>query len=221
LGDVFDQFKREIDEELRQERYEKLWRKYGRYVIAAAGALVLGVAGATVWKEHRNSARIADEVRFSAAKRLVEEGRAADAAAMFAAIAADADTSYATLARFHQAALRAEAGDAEGAAAIYRGLADDSAVSQPLRDLATILLALRRLDEASGDEAADLVRRLERLAQGAGAWRHSADELLGLFAVKAGDPAKAKEHFARIVDDPAAPPGARGRAAQLLSALGA
>jgi hypothetical protein len=220
LGDVFDQFKREIDEELRQERYEKLWRKYGRYVIAAAGALVVGVAGATVWKEYRNSARIADEVRFSAAKRMVEEGRTPDAAAIFAAIAADSGTNYATLAKFHQAALRADSGDAPGAAAIYRGLADDTGVSQPLRDLATVLLALRRVDDASGDEAADLVRRLEVLAQGASAWRHAAYELLGLLALKAGDEAKAKENFRRIVDDAGAPQGARGRAAQLLSALG-
>ncbi|MCH7664263.1 MAG: hypothetical protein IH859_10405 [Chloroflexi bacterium] len=36
-----DSFLREIEEELRQERYAKLWKKYGNYLIAAALAFVL------------------------------------------------------------------------------------------------------------------------------------------------------------------------------------
>jgi hypothetical protein len=40
-------------------------------------------------------------------------------------------------------------------------------------------------------------------------------------AQKAGDATKAKERFRRIVDDAAAPQGARARAAQMLSAMGA
>ena len=43
VGDLF----REIDEELRQERFEKLWQNYGKYVIGAAVAVVLSVGG---WK---------------------------------------------------------------------------------------------------------------------------------------------------------------------------
>ena len=35
---------KEIDEDLRQERFAKLWKKYGPYIISAAVALVL-VAG--------------------------------------------------------------------------------------------------------------------------------------------------------------------------------
>ena len=41
VGDLF----REIEEELRQERFEKLWRSYGRYVIGAAVAVVVAVGG--------------------------------------------------------------------------------------------------------------------------------------------------------------------------------
>ena len=43
MGDII----REDDEELKQERYEKLWRTYGRYLISLAVVLVLAVAG---WK---------------------------------------------------------------------------------------------------------------------------------------------------------------------------
>ena len=41
MGDIF----REIDEELRQERFEKLWQSYGKYIIAAIVAVVVGVGG--------------------------------------------------------------------------------------------------------------------------------------------------------------------------------
>jgi hypothetical protein len=220
LGDTFDQFKREIDEELKRDDYSKLWRRYGKYVIAAAIALVAGVAAATAWQEYRKSVRIADETKFSAAKRLMEEGKKTDAAALFAALASADESNYGVLAKFHQAALRADAGESADAASLYKALADDTNLRQPLRDLATLFLALLRVDVATGPEADDLARRLAALADGDGAWRHSANELLGLMASKAGDGAKAKDYFRRIVDDAAAPQGARGRAAQMLAALG-
>ena len=36
---------REVDEELKQERYEKLWREYRWYIIGAAIVVVAAVAG--------------------------------------------------------------------------------------------------------------------------------------------------------------------------------
>jgi hypothetical protein len=220
LGDTFDQFKREIDEELQRDRYERFWQQYGKYVIAAAVALVAGVAAATAWQQYRHSVQAADEVKFSAAKRLAEDGKKLDAAALFAVLSGADESNYSVLAKFHQAALRAESGESEAAATLYKSLADDSDLTRSLRDLATLFCALLRVDAASGGEADDLVQRLEKLADAGGAWRHSANELLGLMATKIGDAAKAKEHFRRIVDDAAAPQGARGRAAQMLSAMG-
>ena len=45
MGDIF----REIDEELRQERYERLWRSYGKYVIGIGVALVITLLGWKSW----------------------------------------------------------------------------------------------------------------------------------------------------------------------------
>ena len=39
MGDIF----REIDEELRQERFEKLWQRYGKVVIGAAVGIIVSV----------------------------------------------------------------------------------------------------------------------------------------------------------------------------------
>src|SRR2546423_4515126 len=53
VSDIF----REIDEELRRDNLLKLWKQYGRYVIAAV-VLVLIAAGAVVaWRDHQASER--------------------------------------------------------------------------------------------------------------------------------------------------------------------
>jgi hypothetical protein len=49
LGDIF----REIDEELRQEKYEKLWQRYGKLIIAAAVVLILSVASYKGWEQYQ------------------------------------------------------------------------------------------------------------------------------------------------------------------------
>ncbi len=80
MGDIF----REIDEELRHDRFEKLWREYGRYVIAGAVVVVLAVAGVSGWRQYQESQRFADGAQFAVAKALSDDGKTEDAAALFA-----------------------------------------------------------------------------------------------------------------------------------------
>ena len=45
MVDNNDNLFREVEEELRRERMEKLWKQYGNYVIAAAALIVIIVLG--------------------------------------------------------------------------------------------------------------------------------------------------------------------------------
>ncbi len=215
MGDIF----REIDEELRHDRFEKLWREYGRYVIAGAVVVVLAVAGASGWRQYQESQRIADGARFAAAKAMSDDGKTEDAAALFAALGRESGTSYGTLARFHEAALSARERNAEAAVGLYDALAADTGIDAPFRDLATILSASVRANGSSPDAAA-INDRLRPLIDAGGTWRHSALEILGTLAHRSGDMTKAKELFKRIVDDVEAPRGLRARAAQMLAIMG-
>jgi hypothetical protein len=215
VGDIF----REIDEELRQERFEKLWKAYGKYVIAGAVAVVLAVAGWRGWQEYRVKQRENESAQFAAAAALIDQGRDKEAAALFSALATKASESYAALARFHEAALKAKAGDAAAAVAIYNALADDGGVARSLRDAAAVLGVMHAMDAKDADTAA-LMARLEPLIAGNGPWRSSASELAGLLALKVGDAAKARERFKAIADDPDAPSAARARAAEILAVVG-
>jgi len=40
-----DSFIREVDDELRTERVQNIWKKYGKLLIAGAAAVVIGTAG--------------------------------------------------------------------------------------------------------------------------------------------------------------------------------
>lgn len=215
MGDIF----REIDEELRQERYERLWKAYGKYVIAAVVAFVAIFAGVRGWDHYRTKQRDADSARFQAAVAFQAEGKTSEAAAVFASLAENGTDGYRTLARFRQAALRATGGDSAGAVAIYDALSADEGLSPALREAATVFAVMHRIDQPNIDVAA-LRSRLAPLIRPDGPWRHSARELDGLLAMKQGDTAAARKSFTALVDDTAAPASMRTRATQILAVLG-
>jgi len=213
VADIFQ----EVDEDLKQERYLKLWRKYGAYVVGAAVALVLGTASIVGWREYQAAQRAEEGGRYEAALTLARYGKSEQALAAFAALGADSGAGYVALAGLQEAALKAKEGDMAGAVAVYERLTADASVDGVLRDMATLLAVLYSLD--SGDPAA-LAARLAPLTTDSNPWRFSALELRGLLALKSGDVQAARAVFTRLVDDPAAPPAVRQRAGETLQIVG-
>jgi hypothetical protein len=212
VADIFE----EVDEELKEENFKKLWDRYGRYLVAAVVLLVGGVAGYKFWETYTRDQQEAYSETFLSAIALAEDGKNSDAAAAFTVFAEDASAGYAMLARFREAAVRRKDGDAGAAIDIYETLAADGSVTPLYRDLAVLLSVMV---QANTGDAKVLSDRLEPLAS-AGPWRHTAGEYLGLFALRQGDTASARQRFEAISDDAQAPAGARQRAAELLQTLG-
>lgn len=209
---------REIEEDLRQDKFQKLWKAYGKYALSGAVVLVLGVAGFKGWQSYDMSAREALGVRFQSAADLVTAGKTDQALKTFSEIAKNGG-GYQMLARFNQARIYARQGDAAGAAAAYRTLAGDGAVDYLYRDLAVILGAYQELNDPGADLPA-LARRLEPLTAEISPWRYSAREISALLARRSGDRAKAKELFQGLANDAWAPQGVRARAQEMLSIIG-
>jgi len=214
VGDIF----REIDEELRQDKFEKLWRKYGRYVIAGAIVIVLAVAGVSGWRQYQESLRLADGTRFAAAKALADDGKTDKATALFVSLGHESGTNYGTLSRFHEAAISASKGDSGSAVSLYEALAVDADVDEPFRGLATILSASLRANSSSPNFG-EISERLQPLIDNGSEWRNSALEILGTLAHRSGDFTKAKEIFKQIIDDVEASRGLRTRAGQMLAIM--
>jgi hypothetical protein len=210
VTDIF----REIDEDLRRDRLEAVWRRYGTYILAAAVAVVVATGAYVGWQRYAESARAGRAAAFVGAMDLVAR-KDAGAEAALASIASEGG-GYAALARLQQAAQLAKAGDVAGATDIYEAMTGDGSLEAPFRDLALILIGLRGVDTA---EPVALSARLAPLAEDGQPWRHSARELMALLAQRAGDTAKARELLNRLVDDQEAPQGARRRATELLQGL--
>jgi hypothetical protein len=215
VGDIF----REIDEELKQEHYLRLWKKYGNRVLTGIAVVLLVGAGIYGWTKYRESQRLAASNQYSQGQALAGAGKREEAATVFATLADTGSGSYKTLARLQRAALRAEGGDIAGAIAIYDAVAADTGVDPALRQAATILAALHGLDLPKTDGAA-LEARLAPLDAPNGPWRYSARELRALVALKSGDSKHAKDLYRQLADDVDAPQGLRARAAEMLAVLG-
>jgi hypothetical protein len=113
--------------------------------------------------------------------------------------------------------VKAGSGDRDGAVAAYRLVAEDASAPQELRNAARLLAAMQALDQLT---PAEIDNQLEALRASTSPWRHSSIELAALAALRAGDASKARELFASISDDPAAPTSMRGRAAEMIASLG-
>ena len=214
VGDIF----REVDEELRQERFEKLWQRYGKIVIGAAVAVVVSVAGFKAFEHYQTKQRETQSAQYAAAAKLLAEGKKTEAAALFAGLGKDGNAGYAILSRFQQAAIKADTGDLAGAIKLYDALAADKDVDNALRQAAIIFSVSRQIDSGSANRAA-LDSRLKPLMDKKNPWRHSANELSGLLALQAGDSAVARTRFTTIADDLQAPPQMRTRASQILAVI--
>jgi len=212
LSDIFQ----EVDEDLRRDRLAKLWKLYGSYVIGAALALVVATGAYVAWQNYRVKQLMAEGDSFVEALVMRGNGQTREAADAFAALAARTNDGYGTLARFNQAAILAQRGDAGEAVKIYDALAA-SAPDAALRDLAalsSISLSLESVDPA------ELQSRLAPIAKPDNPLRYSARELSALVALRAGDKAKARDLFKELSGDETAPSGIRTRAEEMLKALG-
>jgi hypothetical protein len=210
VSDIFQ----EVDEEVRRERLEKLWKQYGNHIIAAL-ILVLACVGAwrgyVYWQE-----RMAAEAgaAYEAASTLADGGKHTEAQAAFAKLANDGTAGYRTLARFREAA-QLGLSDAKAAVAAYDALAADASLGRSLQDLAAVRAGLLLVDTAPYQE---LRTRIEPLAAPDRPFRHSARELLAFGAWRAGDTAAARKWIDAVIADPETPSTIRSRV-DVLAAL--
>jgi hypothetical protein len=218
--DIFD----EVDEELRAERAQQLLKRYGWLIVAGALAIVGAAAGWQGWRWYEARQDQAAAVEYLTAMNLADATAAGSSEATrtagiaaFAQLAATAPDGYATLARLREAALKADAGDLPGAAALWDRVAGDAAADPLLRDLASLLWSQHQID---GGDPSLIEARLKPLASPENPWHALAEEQLALLNLRQGKTDQAKTTLRRLAADTTAPSGVRGRATGLLGRLG-
>jgi hypothetical protein len=207
---------REVDEEVRRQKLQDLWSRWGNIFIAISVAVIIGVAGFKGWQYWQ--ARQAEEAARSyfAALTLAEAGKPDEAAKRFAEVAAGGHRGYALLARLHLAAQHAAAGRRDDAVKIYDEVAASQSADPSLRAAARLRAALLLVDTAPRE---DIVRRVGDLNAPDNVWRNEAREILALAAYRAKDFTEADKLMNNIVLDQEAPQNLRQRAQIMISLL--
>jgi hypothetical protein len=209
---------REIEEELRRERLEKIWKQYGTYILAAAAVIVFGVLGFKYWESQRIAAAQDSGARYEEAMRLVNDKKEGSAEKEFEKIAVDGAGGYRALAQLQLAGSQAKQGKKAEAVAAYEALVNDSTADATLRDFARLQAAGLRIGEADFTE---MENRLTPLMSDASPWRFSARELLGLAAFKAGKSNDARTILTPLFVDQSTPQSITERAQIVMAQIAA
>ena len=204
---------REVDEEIRQEQFKKLWARFGNLIIAVCFLVIAGVAGFKGWQYWQLKQSEEAAASFFNSLKLAESGKAEDALKQLEAID---HKGFAVLARVRSANLLASQGKADDAVKIYDAVAADASADAALRDLARMRAAVALADKAS---PADLEARVKPFDVAGNPWRHAAREIMAGALWRSGDAAGADKLVQTILADPETPIGVRQRAMVLSELL--
>ncbi|POF28817.1 tetratricopeptide repeat protein [Roseibium marinum] len=211
MSDIF----REVDEDIRQEKYRRLWDRFGWWIIGVAVLIVVGTGGYRSWLYwQENQSQTAGD-KFFEAVQMSEAGNFEAAAALYGELDS-AIGGYPALARFREATDLANAGQTEEALAEFDALSAESGLTDALRDVAALRAGYLVVDMQDYASVAD---RVERLTGDTGPFRAAARELLALSAWKNGDIETARQWITALQEDPETPADLGRRVALLADVI--
>jgi hypothetical protein len=211
VTDLFE----EVEENLRRDQLQTLWKKYGGLAIGAVAALVLGVGGYSLYRTWNESQSQKAAEEFTELQKLATTDAAA-AEPRLAAFAKSGHGGYKALAQMERAAVLQAQGDLPGAVRAFETaatLAEDPALKQSATLRAAYIAA-------ESEPLPALEARLKPLVDGGGAFGYLARELIGVEAYEAGQTERARTEFTYLDAAFDAPQGVRERAQRFLAVLG-
>ncbi len=202
LTDIF----REVEEEVRRERLEKLWKQYGDYAIAGVAVVVIAVSGFMLWQRYQENWRQQASAQYDAAVQLAAANPSA-AIEKFEYLSKNAPTGYPTLARFAEADTYLVMGDNNKALAIFQSLGNGD--NDLIGDAARLRAAWAIVDTAPRKTVEKLVAPLNDPTS---SWRFMAREVLAYADYRTGEFTVAQQEYQSLASDTAAPATLRARA---------
>jgi hypothetical protein len=210
VTDIF----REVEEDVRRERLEQLWKRYGDYIIAGAAIVIIAVAGFELWRVYEQKQLLKASDEYSLAMQLAGSGQSAEAAELFAKLAARAPSGYGAISRLQQADALMTADNRTSAIALYREVSSGN-------DPYLAAIAKLRLGWAIADQTrkSDIESLLSPLLAADNAWSPLARELVAYADYRAGDRDAAARAYQSIIADENSPQSLRQRATVMAAFL--
>ncbi len=211
MSDIFD----EVEQSVRQDKLETMWKRYRLFVYGAAVLLIGGVAvNEFVIRPAAETARAERAKSIETAITQLDNGDYKDAQDGFKALA-DGGTKLSSLAGNYLAqSLYEGSGDAKGAAAALA--AAGNAEGDPFARLALLKSAYAQADSLTLPELETALASLKGEESTLGALSR---ELIAAKAFASGDAARARTEYNRLKFDASAPEGLQRRAEVALAAI--
>jgi len=209
-----EEFIKEVDEDLKEEKRVKLWKKLLPYVLGFSFGVILLTSGFVFWENYTKNTNQSLGDDFTAAVGLASEDDVDAALLALDRIVDKGSDGYATIAKMKKASILIQKGDLEKGLAIYLDL-ERNAVDQSFRDIATILYVLNSMDKVDPLILLEKVKPLEASK----IWKSSALELKAFIYLKTEKKEQAKETFQSILDQKNTPSSLSTRARNMIEYL--
>lgn len=209
-----EEFIKEVDEDLKEEKRVKLWKKLLPYVLGFSFGVILLTSGFVFWENYskNTSQSLGDD--FTAAVGLASEDDVDAALLALDRIVDKGSDGYATIAKMKKASIFIQKGDIDKGLDIYLDL-EKNAVDQSFRDIATILYVLNSMDKVDPMKLLDKIKPLEASK----IWKSSALELKAFIYLKTEKKEQAKETFQSILNQKNTPSSLSSRARNMIEYL--
>ena len=209
-----EEFIKEVDEDLKEEKRVKLWKKLLPYVLGFSFGVILLTSSFVFWEKYTKNTNQSLGDDFTAAVGLASEDDIDAALLALDRIVDKGSDGYATIAKMKKASILIQKGDLEKGLAIYLDL-ERNAVDQSFRDIATILYVLNSMDKEDPLILLEKVKPLEASK----IWKSSALELKAFIYLKTEKKEQAKETFQSILDQKNTPSSLSTRARNMIEYL--
>jgi hypothetical protein len=207
MSDKFDHLMEEIEEDIRYEKFEKIWKTYGKQLLA----LCFGIIGIAVvynfWQHHQESKNKETSRIFIEGQKFLNSDKKDEGIALMEKISKEGQKNYQVLAKFNIANVLAKSNkvdDQNKALALYKQIGESSS-EKFFKDFAKFLhikLRLNLVQNKSSTETFDnLLNDIKPLTSDNCEVKYLALELEGLIKFVSGNQKDALETFANLLKD--------------------
>ncbi|MEG8098771.1 tetratricopeptide repeat protein [Candidatus Liberibacter brunswickensis] len=188
------------------------------YCKIIASLLIIVIFSLALWfyinnNSHKHQNDIEKE-NFAKALDFFHNNKLDDALVAFNKVLSQDNKTYSSLSQMYVASILEATGDTKKAVEKFLQVANNKLSPSILRYTATLHAAWILVDTESYD---DISKILKELIDPSNPMRQSANEILGISALKSGDIEKAKAIFEEIINDQNSPPGVATRTQMILA----
>lgn len=207
-----ESFFQEIEEDVRLERLEKLWKQYNTPIITGVVAFAVLISGGLYWnhshKEHKNSL----SQQYSDALVKISKGNNEEGLSLLDGL--KNEKGYGALAMLMKASVLAKQKETlPQALEIYKEVSQNSSYDKNFNKLGTLMLSYNEFDTHEADKVRE---NLEILKDINNPWQALGIELEAALEDKLGNKDKAKELYKQLSEDAGATQAMRARALAML-----